>query len=313
MNLSELIKDKIEAIQKIRSLRDLYFISDHIERAQILLIQGRNDGDSEKFTESILRNNLAFEAILREAYLLYKGESSGKMPLAQIEDYFLKNPILSNKIMNELKRYREQWRNESTHAYSAKYDEHDAFFSVISLLGFAHIFLSEMLRKLAYDIEKQEYLYDKELEQKIKEQSLFEAIIHSLIKWTSNISNQQFLNLSEAELIGRIEAFLHSSIPRVSFFDEKRPLADNLHFDLVAYRGSEIVVLEIKQGHYVNIYDRAIIQLDRMLEFVDGASGICFIYNHKFKDDYAYDTVSRKYKRGSSEIAILHPSSMDPG
>jgi hypothetical protein len=105
----------------------------HVEAA--IRHYDRADGgdDEEAFTDCIYRTNQVYEGSLKEAYRILSGEPvSSKTTLFEIEKFFDGNDQIRSRVLKQMSRYREDYRNPSTHDYKLDFDENEALLAILS-------------------------------------------------------------------------------------------------------------------------------------------------------------------------------------
>ena len=310
MDFTAIIQSNIDSILELRDLSGLKNIIRHLRRAEELYSQGLNQEENEFFTESILRNNLAFEAILREAYNVYSEPSSKDKSLFEIENFFLNNNILSERIMTEFQNYRKKWRNLSTHSYSLYFDKHDALFSLTSLLGFSSILLSEILRKVIYDHELSKDQNTNSTNN--PDQKLIEYVMESIVKWVKSLNHEQDYQLREVEITAMLKAYFenHSSVPLNIQYDYKTET--NNRIDLLISKGDEKVIIELKRNLYLSHVDRGLAQLTTYMQSIENSDGVLFFYSPNFEKELGMDIHNFDFMGKKRKAYVIHPISMDP-
>ena len=156
MDILNLIKTQVEeAISINGKIVGLESVITHIERAEQYLNKGKDTNDDHLFTDVIYRTNHAFEGILKEAYTALTGKDGSKKTPNEIENYFLNNNILNQRVIELLKNYRQEWRNTSTHDYNLFFNHSEAFLAIVSVSAFVHVLLNQILDKVHFDNEKE--------------------------------------------------------------------------------------------------------------------------------------------------------------
>ncbi|MEG8021255.1 hypothetical protein [Sphingomonas aerolata] len=113
----------------------------HLERDQIT--------DPDTCTDAIYRMNQAYEGSLKEAYrVLASKDPSGLSPF-QIENYLESNRVVRPRVLTQLTRYRQDYRNPSTHDYKLDFDDDEALLAIVSVCGFAKLLINQISSKLA--------------------------------------------------------------------------------------------------------------------------------------------------------------------
>ena len=98
MDLLELIRDKCNSFSDPETAQGLVSVISHIEIAERHLDRGKK-GEDYLFTDAIYRTNQAFEGSLKEAYRVLTGNQPGKLTPFKIEQYFVQNSILKERVL----------------------------------------------------------------------------------------------------------------------------------------------------------------------------------------------------------------------
>ncbi|TGK79290.1 hypothetical protein EHQ23_16910 [Leptospira bourretii] len=309
MNLISIIQSHIDSILETRELNGLKEIIRHLRRAEELYLKGKNTDEKEFYTETILRNNLAFEAILREAFHVYSKSQMDSKSLFEIENYFLNENILSERILTEFKNYRQKWRNLSAHSYSIYFDEHDALFSLTSLYGFSSILLSEILRRVIYENELS--MANNEEKPKEQNQKLVDFVTELIIKWANTLDVKKEYQLKEIEITARLQAFLEIHSPKELKIDYEYIAGSNIRLDFLITQGTEKVIIELKRGLYITSVKESLDQLKKYMQLISNADGIVFLYSPGFENLVGMDIYTFDFSGETRNARVIHPASMD--
>jgi hypothetical protein len=151
MDTMKLIKAQVDKALSInKELVGLEDVVTHILQAEHLLNLGLESDDKHYFTDVIYRTNHAYEGVLKEAYFVLAEKVDHKITPNNIEQYFLKNKILNERVVTLLENYRKDWRNTSTHDYRLFFNSGEAFLAILSVTAFIHLLLIQILDKLFY-------------------------------------------------------------------------------------------------------------------------------------------------------------------
>ncbi len=113
----------------------------HLERDQIT--------DPDTCTDAIYRMNQAYEGSLKEAYRVLAGKDPSGLSPFQIESYLESNRVVRPRVLTQLTRYRQDYRNPSTHDYKLDFDEDEALLAIVSVCGFAKLLINQISSKLS--------------------------------------------------------------------------------------------------------------------------------------------------------------------
>jgi hypothetical protein len=113
----------------------------HLERDRIV--------DPDTCTDAIYRMNQAYEGSLKEAYRVLAGKDPSGLSPFQIENYLESNNVVRPRVLTQLIRYRQDYRNPSTHDYKLDFDADEALLAITSVCGFAKLLFNQIKSKLA--------------------------------------------------------------------------------------------------------------------------------------------------------------------
>ena len=97
------------------------------------LKRGSDTADDTAFTDAIYRANQAFEGSLKEAFRVVAAKDPEKVRPFDIENFLQENSILRGRVLEQMSRYRPEWRNPSTHDYQLDFDEDEALLAIVSV------------------------------------------------------------------------------------------------------------------------------------------------------------------------------------
>ena len=150
MDIVERLREAIHKLPSGDHSIGLSAITRHINAA-IRHFENGIETDQDCFTDSIYRTNQAYEGSLKEAYrVLAKKDPSGLTP-HKIESYLEKNQIVRPRVLLQLSRYRQDYRNPSSHDYKLDFNEDEALLAIVSVCAFAKLLVGQISEKLAFD------------------------------------------------------------------------------------------------------------------------------------------------------------------
>lgn len=288
MNLLSILKELAREIHRYDESLHLDALITHIERAEILYIQGQKLFDEDYFTDVIYRTNQAFEGSLRFAYSILaekSEEETNRLRTIDIESYLEKRELLKERVLHHLRNYRREWRNKSTHDYRLFFDESEALFAILNVSAFSYVLLKQIIQKLAF-IKEEESLNKldesiSEISKIISDSSL--PIDEKFIKLIEDFSiGNTFLSseaaFQEIELSGMFEAY-SSVLPELLDIDIDVPFVskgNKYYFDFVATMGSEKLLIEFKRPN-ITFRESYIDQVEKYLEAAKLEKGILWI------------------------------------
>jgi hypothetical protein len=101
--------------------------------------------DPDSCTDVIFRMNQAYEGSLKEAYRVLAGKDPSVLTPHQIEQYLESHKVVRPRVLVQLSRYRQDFRNPSTHDYKLDFDADEALIAILSVCAFA-ILLTDQIR-----------------------------------------------------------------------------------------------------------------------------------------------------------------------
>ncbi len=123
-------------------------IARHV-KAAIRHLERDKAHDPDTCTDAIYRMNQAYEGSLKEAYrVLADKDPAGKTP-SQIENYLETHNVVRPRVLTQLTRYRQDYRNPSTHDYKLDFDEDEALLAIVSVCAFATLLTNQIASRLA--------------------------------------------------------------------------------------------------------------------------------------------------------------------
>jgi hypothetical protein len=255
MDLLSEIERKMPTLVEHGAAEGVRSVVRHIRAAERYLLRGREDNDEELFNDVIYRTNQAFEGILKEAYAVIANKGGNKLSPHQIEEYFLKQQVLTSRVMDLFRNYRQQWRNPSTHDHRLIFSEQEALLAIVSISAFTNILLDQIIEVASFKREQEKAAKRREQIQEVLRthptSSFAERLLLLLNEFSDELEGVADLNqaTSEVELIGRLSGFIDS-------VDPSSEVARDVAFrfgdltarpDLVLRRQAETLVIEVKR------------------------------------------------------------------
>lgn len=151
MDLVKILNEAIERLPKGDHSSGLAAIMRHISIA-IKHFDRRGEGEIDSFTDAIYRTNQAYEGSLKEAYrVLAERDPAGKTP-NDIEKYLESHNVVRPRVLTQLTRYRQDYRNPSTHDHKLDFDEDEAILAIVSVCAFAKLLVDQISERLAFEV-----------------------------------------------------------------------------------------------------------------------------------------------------------------
>jgi hypothetical protein len=252
----------------------------HIEIAEQHFHRGREEGESDLFSDVIYRTNQAFEGSLRESYSILAGKDPSKKRAFDLEAYFADNKIFHDRVTDLFTNYRKKWRNPSTHDHLATFSESEAFLSLLSVTSFAGVLIDQMIEHLTFEYEKSRLAKHSEKIKKELDKHSKEPFVDRLTVALQNFVSQPTLNNvhSEVELAANLNAYLASILTSIETIQE--PLVNDsqgeMRPDFAITEGKSKAVIELKRFRVWNdkIVQTAKDQVRRYMNAMDAKVGI---------------------------------------
>lgn len=148
MNLVELLENSVQALPEGDYSIGLNAIVRHV-KAAIRHLERDQKYDPDTCTDAIYRMNQAYEGSLKEAYRVLAGKDPSGLSPFQIEGYLETHNVVRPRVLTQLSRYRQDYRNPSTHDYKLDFDEDEALLAIVSVCAFAKLLINQINSKLA--------------------------------------------------------------------------------------------------------------------------------------------------------------------
>lgn len=218
MDTLEFLRTKAERLSVLMPKSGILAVLRHIEIGEQHFQRGRDEGNSDLFSDVIYRTNQAFEGSLRESYTILADQDPGNKRAFELESYFADNNIFQERVTDLFTNYRKKWRNPSTHDHLATFTEAEAFLALLSVTSFAGVLIDQMIERLAFDHEKKRLAEDSSNLQKEFEKHAGEPLVDRLTIALQHFVSQRVLNevQSEVELAANLSAYLASVLPSIN-------------------------------------------------------------------------------------------------
>ena len=312
MDLLAIIRDGIDKLPEGQH-PGLKAVVNHIEVAVRHLQTGQASGDDQFYTDAVYRCNQAFEGSVKELYRVVAGKDPTKTTPQKIEDFLEKSNILRPKVINQLKRYRQEWRNPSTHDYMLDFDEDEAFLAIVNIAAFAQTAVSQIASKLAFDLAAQAPIKPPRAAKSQRagakpDHTLSEAVAIYAGVYLKEIDLSQDANrrTPEGQVASMLAGFL-SSIPDTEV-EVQAPVAPEHPFyaDILAKRDTERVIVELRSVNSIGYHSaRGLEQLKIYMDAGSIESGVFVIYG-RGKEKYTMLTTTID---GDRDIRVVLPKS----
>jgi hypothetical protein len=312
VDLLSIIRDGIDKLPEGEH-PGLKAVINHIEVAIRHLQIGQSSGDDQLYTDAVYRCNQAFEGSVKELYRVVATKDPSKTTPQKIEDFFEKSNILRPKVINQLKRYRQEWRNPSTHDYMLDFDEDEAFLAIVNIAAFAQTAVSQIASKLAFDLASQSKIIPP-TKAKVNrarnspDHELGEAvgIYAGVYLDETDLAQDSDRRMPEGQVASMLAGFL-SSIDDAEADIESQVAPDKpLYADIVMKRGKDRCVVELRSEKSMTYQSaRGLEQLKTYMEAGNINSGVLVIYAAR-RQKYAMMTA----KTDDQTIRVVLPKTM---
>ncbi|MEP9400984.1 hypothetical protein [Sphingomonas sp. VNH70] len=147
MDLILLLEQAIQELPKGDHSTGLNAIVRHV-KAAIRHYERDKAVDPDACTDAIYRTNQAYEGSLKEAYRVLAGKDPAKVSPFDIESYLEGNGTVRPRVLTKFTRYRQDYRNPSTHDYKLDFDHDEALLAIIAVCGFANLLVHQIKSKI---------------------------------------------------------------------------------------------------------------------------------------------------------------------
>jgi len=305
MDIIDLLEKRIINLPKGEYSSGIEAVLQHIKTAVRHFENGKND--DTLFTDAIYRTNQAFEGSLKEAYRVLEGKDPKDIRPYDIENYFVEKGIFKERVLNQFKNYRTEWRNPSTHDYRLNFNEDEALLAIVSVTAFALVLTDQIAEKLSY-------LNAFESSSQLKPNNNIDNLADAA---ASLLLNFKFLRDNQAadeppngyELVGAVAGYLAAMLPPDIDVATGVRIEHGGYFiiaDVVLRRGNETVIIEIKRKFLrIRQVESNVIHLSGYMAVGGIKEAILFFYSHEDK----WEIEKREYPvlDGQARIIAICP------
>ncbi|WP_186130196.1 hypothetical protein [Burkholderia gladioli] len=311
MDIISILRNKISLLDSGEHSAGLKATLSHIETAFRHLMRGQKEADQTAFTDAVYRTNQAFEGAIKEAYRVLTKKKPDNIRPHDIELHFSKSGTFRRRVLDQFTNYRKEWRNPSTHDYKLDFNDSEAFLAIVSVTAFSCLLLDEIAQRLAHD----------------KEVSAIHNIAESIRRETETANSDLLTNIAEtlkvyflrhtngkiekgtaAQWLGSVNGFLTEIIPDATITAGAPLGTDKLHVtaDLLVERGSERVVVEIKNRINILTYQNIIDQMEHLMLTSGIHDGVIFFMPTILYAGTIYET-EKNLINGNGRLRIISP------
>jgi len=279
MDLIQILQKRIESINDGAHIIGLRAVLQHVQVASNHLKRGVEAPDDTAFTDAVYRTNQAFEGSLKEAYRVLAGRDPEKIRPYDIESFLQGQADVRARVLEQMSRYRTEWRNPSTHDYKLDFDEDEALLAIVSVCAFAVVLIDQIAEKLSFDRAKASAIGPLPVPGK----PLAELIADSLLTLEMHpISTGAAISrVREAEVVGAVAGHLAAILPKETKILVDAPFGDErLRADILVELNAEKVLVEVKNTRFAqNIRGVVISQLSRYIAVSGIRQAVVFMFD----------------------------------
>ncbi|WP_124814989.1 hypothetical protein [Burkholderia cepacia] len=281
MDIIAILRQKIHLLDSGEHSSGLKATLSHIETAYRHLLRGQKDADQTAFTDAVYRTNQAFEGAIKEAYRVLTKKNPENVRPYDIESHFSKSETFRRRVLDQFTNYRKEWRNPSTHDYKLDFNDSEAFLAIVSVTAFSCLLLDEITQQLAHDKEVaavREIAENVRCEVGAVDVDLLTRVVETLKIYFLRHTNEQVGKGTAAQWLGSVSGFLAAIIPDATITADASLGSEKLHVtaDLLVERGSERVIVEIKNRINILTYKNVIDQVERLMIASGISDGVIF-------------------------------------
>jgi hypothetical protein len=286
MDVQEILDERIKQLPLGPHVDGLRAVKLHIESAVRHFNRGQSEADETLFTDVIFRCNQAFEGSIKEAYRVLADKDPQKETPSNIEKFLASGNLLRKKVLDQFTRYRQEWRNPSTHDYTLDFNEDEALLAIVTVTVFAIVLCDQIDSKIAFNVASSapsttgsELDDSAPLLELVTRKALSFARTHVDEIGHTHSPAHDYYRL-EGALAGYISAEL-AGLPDVMVTQNKRFASSEA--DVVVERKGQRVIIELKRTSASTglrtLSQRAITQAARYLHEADVIGAVVLIYS----------------------------------
>jgi hypothetical protein len=254
MDIAEKLRLAVKELPEGDHTPGLTAIVRHVEAAIRHYDRAGSSDDEDAYTDCIYRTNQVYEGSLKEAYRILSGEVQPRKTLFDIERYFYGDAKIRSRVLQQMARYREDYRNPSTHDYKLDFDENEAMLAILSVSAFAKLLVAQMKAKLEADALRNDPAFKPATKVQPKSATLSdfaELLAHSLHYFLNDDFSTS--TLASREPLALVAAFLEKSGLQVTRNVYMQSDSDWFEWDMIVTNRSGFKVpIEVKtsRGRY---------------------------------------------------------------
>ncbi len=317
MDIIAILRQKIHLLDSGEHSSGLKATLSHIETAYRHLLRGQKDADQTAFTDAVYRTNQAFEGAIKEAYRVLTKKNPDNIRPYDIESHFSKSEKFRRRVLDQFTNYRKEWRNPSTHDYKLDFNDSEAFLAIVSVTAFSCLLLDEIIQQLAHDKEiaaVREIAENVRCEVGAVDADLLTKVGETLKIYFQRHTNEQVEKGTAAQWLGSVSGFLAAIIPDATITADAPLGAEKLHVtaDLLVERGSERVIVEIKNRMNILTYKNVIDQVEHLMITSGISDGVIFFLPTMISAEKIHETEKILFD-GNGRLRTISPVAISYG
>jgi hypothetical protein len=294
MDLRAILSRKLDQLPEGAHTNGLRAVMSHVDSAIRHLERGQREPDETLFTDVVFRCNQGFEGSIKEAYRVLAGQDPDRKSIHDIELFLEQGNHFRRKVLDQFKRYRQEWRNPSTHDYTLDFDEDEALLAIVSVAAFAIVLCDQIAAELVFALAAaQPALISAEDQRRpllelVEDRALSFVNSHEEPAAASTDDNRSPMRRAfefEGALGGFLAAELSADegvVVQTGVMVTTGTATRRLEADIVVTRGTERVVLELKRSQsrsVRNAKDAALGQVLHFLQVPDVTGAVVVVYS----------------------------------
>ena len=233
----------------------------HVEAAVSHYERGVAKSQTDAFTDVIYRTNQAFEGSLKEAYRILAEKSPKNVKLDDIEKFIEGADVIRQRVLEQFRRYRQDYRNPSTHEYVLDFDADEALLAILSVCAFAKLLADQISEKIAYSNAREASTTPPDERQEIFQKAASGGVRELALNTVAFLQSGGRYAFSESEFEGALAGFLSTTGVNVEL--TPRSTTTRHEWDLAAVvEGDRQVLIEIKS---FNRTSKNLVELSKIL------------------------------------------------
>lgn len=277
-----ILEQKVKALPLGDHTIGLQAVRSHIDAAERHLRRGQQEEDETFFTDVIFRCNQAFEGSIKEAFRVLAGQDPKKKTPSEIEQFLSNGSILKKNVLTQFTRYRQEWRNPSTHDYTLNFDEDEALLAIVTVCVFSIVLCDQIASRLAFlATSTAPVAISKAIN---KQDSLIELVASSVCSFASSgiISNSPHTIFWLHQVEGALAGYLYSELKNdVRIKISQDVPIDGDEVDILVQRSDEKIIIEIKStpiDFFEDVQLSTLFKISRSVAELEATGAIVFEY-----------------------------------